>query len=320
MQVANVSINYFQPLNNINFKKFNQLSFLGANKTYLLAFDLDGTFLEGIKDGKDEFLKLAAQKNHKLAYVSGRLSSELDTIRKEYGIPMPDYYLSSNGQHIYTVENGKLIPDETWHSKMVNTGFTRPVVKKVMQNFIDNNKIDSKPPLFQFDHRKTEFNLEFFVNHKTKKTIVQKVSNHLKQNGIKARVIIDYVPPANVAKSLPKLPKHLQDNIKPMLDPKGGGYVMILTAANKADSVLYLADKLNIDKNHVITAGNAGNDRSLAGKGFWFIVVGNAEKILKKYIDKLAPELQQKVFKATKDGIAGIIEGLTNIYSIVGFR
>jgi HAD superfamily hydrolase (TIGR01484 family) len=313
-----VDVRLEKPLQRPVFRR--SIPFSGVPKnSYIFAFDLDGTFLQGNKKELENFAKLASSQNHVLVYVSGRQTAELDAIIEDYArqgmkIPRPDYYISSNGQYLYKNENGKLLADETWHSQISATDYNRDRVKSVMNDFIKQNQVNQKPAMLQFDYRPSEFNTEYLVDANIVKGLREKLSHHLTQNGIQARVIMDYVPPEDIQKSLPQLPEALQQKVRPLLDHKGGIYVTIICAANKSDAVEYLRNKLNVDKNHVVAAGNAGNDISLATSGYWFIMVQNAQKILKDVVETLNPA---HIIQATKEGLAGINEGLAKIFSSV---
>ncbi|MEW5818574.1 MAG: HAD family hydrolase [Cyanobacteriota bacterium] len=283
---------------------------------YLLAFDLDGTFLHCNKNDIVKFVELSKNQNCKLIFVSGRLANELDSIKAEFKqkgitIPTPDYFVSNNGQFIFENFNGKLLPSEEWNNLIASTGFNRDKIKSFMEGFIQNNTIESKPALLQFNHRPSEFNIEYLIDSKME-NIEAKLKNHFKNSDIKCKFIFDYVTPEDVNKGLSKLPSKVKDIIKPMLDKDGGIYALHITAVNKADSVEFIRNKLKIDKNHVITAGNGGNDFSMAAQGYWFILVSNAQNILKDLIQSIS---QNKVIKATKAGLSGINEAIEKIFN-----
>lgn len=322
LSIANVGFANIKPLKSITFKGLETTS-TKTNTKYLLAFDLDGTFLECNKKDIETFNQLSKQRNVKLAYISGRLGNELQTIREDYAkkgidIPLPDYFASSNGQYIYENINNKMVISEEWNDLITNTGFDRAKIKDVMANFIEENPINSNPGMIQHDYRPSQFNIEYLISDKIRPIIDKKLSTYLKDNNINGKIILDYVPPETMAENFKKLPEAFVNKLKPMLDKRGGLYAMHISAANKADAVEFIRNKINIDKNHVVTAGNSANDISMALKGYWFIAVNNAEKILKNLINKLAPAMKKNIIQATKDGTAGINEALEKIFAKVG--
>ena len=324
VQVTGLNFYNLTAAKSITFKGLDK-PFFKQDQTYLLAFDLDGTFLECDKKSIEKFMEISSHKNVKLAYVTGRVIGELETIRNKYAlkginIPLPDYFFASNGLYMYEKKNGKMssIPSEQWHNIISNTGFEKKKVKLAMNCFIEKNKINNKQMFLQFDYRPTQFNVEYLVSDKVLKNLEPRIMKHLKANGIESKFFYDYVPPADVKATLPLFPEDVQNKIKPLLDKDGGIMTFYLTAANKADAVEYLRNKLSVDKNHVVTAGNAGNDISMASKGYWFIMVHNAQKILKDFVKSLPPDIKDKIIQATKDGTAGINEALEKIFSKVG--
>lgn len=320
--IGNLNLFVLKPAQCINFKGLTRES-TAEKSTYLLAFDLDGTFLECDKKSIEKFMDLSKQRNCKLAYVSGRVLSELDSIREKFAqkgieIPVPDFFISNNGQYLYENINGKMFPSEEWNDILVNTGFDRDQIIAKMEKLVDQTSVNSKPSLMQFDYRKCDLNIEYLVGSNLVPNIKKVVGDFLKESNIKARVIYDYVPSEDIKATLPMFAPEIQERIKPLLDKNGGLLTFYLSAANKADSVEFLRTKLKLDKNHVITAGNAGNDISLATSGFWFVLVRNAQEILKEIINTLSSDIKEKIIQASKNGTAGINEALEQIFSRVG--
>ncbi|MEW5818576.1 MAG: HAD-IIB family hydrolase [Cyanobacteriota bacterium] len=320
LQIAHTNIFKINPINIISFNGIEK-KLSNTNNTYILAFDLDGTFLECNKKDIEKFINLSTQKNHKLIYVSGRLGKELSTIREDYAqkginIPLPDYFIANNGQFIYEKHGDKMsaIPLEEWNNIISKTNFNRTTVKQVIEDFINTNSKNSKPVMVQFDHKPSEFNVEYLVDYRIKKGLTNKLTQELKKHNIDVKVIFDYVPPAAVKNGLSKLPD-FKEKLQHMVDKDGGILALNIAAVNKADAVEFIRNKLNIEMNRVVTAGNGANDLSLAAKGYWFILVNNAQKILRELIKNLS---QDKIIQATKDGAAGINEALEKIFAKVG--
>jgi HAD superfamily hydrolase (TIGR01484 family) len=284
---------------------------------YLFAFDLDGTFLNGTSKDFEEFANIAKQKNYKLAYVTGRSSDYLDKIKESFAakgidLPLPDYFIATNGLFLYEKVGNKMCISEEWNNHLASNGYEKNKVKKVLNTFIDQNKIDGKSMMVQFDHKPLPFNTEYYVSHKIIDQLPAKIQNHLSDNGIPARVIAFPFPQKLIDKYIPD---NIQNQLEPLRNNKGEGiYKVTISAADKSDTVEFLRQKLNIDKQHVVTAGDDGNDISLADKGFWFIAVHNAKNILLNSLDKLSKELKEKTIKATQDGLSGINECLNRIF------
>ncbi|MEW5820511.1 MAG: HAD family hydrolase [Cyanobacteriota bacterium] len=319
-----INVSTVKPFSRVSFKNIEN-NVNNSKSSYLLAFDLDGTFLECNKQDIEKFIQLSQLRNCKLAYVSGRVLSELDKIRNDYAkkginIPMPDYFITSSGQYLYENKNGKMSVSQEWYDILSKGGFNRSEIKSKMETLIEKTKLGNQPQLMQFDYRECNFNLEYLVGAKIKHNFKNTLNKFLKDNNINVRIIYDYVPPEDIKRTLPMFPEFIQNQIKPLLDKDGGLLTFYLAAANKADAVDFLRTKLKLDSNHVVTAGNAGNDISLAQSGFWFIVVNNAQKILKNLIKDLPEKLKEKIIQAKNDGAAGINEALEQIFSKVGLN
>ena len=318
LPTTNINYSSFAPAKLLTFKGMTQ-PFIDKGATYLLAFDLDGTFLECNKKDIENFLRLAKQRNCKLAYVSARNVSELKKIQEDFArkgiyIPKPNYFAANNGQFLYENIGGKMVISEDYYGVISATKFNRDHIKTAIADFIRDNQIQSKHAMLQFDHRPSEFNIEYLIHDKIRNNLPQKLTKHLQKYGIEAKFILDFVPAKAVEKGIAKLPNFDKD-IKHMLTKDGSLYALNVAAVNKADSVEFLRNKLKVDMNHVVTAGNGANDLSMAAKGYWFILVNNAQKILKDLIKNLS---QDKIIQATKNGTAGINEALEKIFATVG--
>ncbi len=72
---------------------------------------------------------------------------------------------------------------------------------------------------------------------------------------------------------------------------------------NKGAAAAFLADRWRFERQHVIVAGDSGNDREMFCQGFRGIVVGNAQPELKSLDDP-------GVYQATGHYATGVVEGL----------
>lgn len=308
-----------------NFEKVNKplfsssLSFKGdtfTNNRYLLAFDLDGTFLQTDKKAMKDFLDLVKNKDHKLVFVTSRQPQELSEIKQEFAkegidLPLPDYFISNDGQFIYEVkhDNGKIemIPDKQWESVVAK--FDINLTKEAIHQYTKEISTGAQLPVKEIDYKTSNFNVWYLYDHKLKDSLPGQLEKLLKEKNIQGRIIEDYVEPCYMKK------KRNFNDYKHMVDPESGCYAFAVSAVNKADAVKYIQDKLKIKPDNVVAAGNGGNDISLTNSGFMFIAVNNAKALLKEYISKLSTDLKKRVILATQEGLAGINEGLTKIFN-----
>lgn len=286
-----------------------------SNK-YLLAFDLDGTFLHNDKNAIDSFKSIVRNKDHKLTFVTSRSIDELSQLKEEYAkkgidLPTPDYFISNDGQYIYKVNetsNGiEMILDKEWDAKV--SQFSMDEAKEVVNDLIEKTKKGNRPSIKFIDFKTTNFNAWYLFDHEFKDTLSKDLTAMLKDKSVAGYVIDDYVEPPYMKK------KPNFEDFKPFLDKNGGCYAFCISASNKADAVKHLQQKLNIKTDHVITAGDGGNDISLTESGFFFIIVNNAKEILKDHVQNLSALLKDHILKVKEEGLAGINEGLTKIFS-----
>lgn len=287
-----------------------------SNK-YLLAFDLDGTFLHNDKKAVDSFKSIVKNKDHQLTFVTSRSVDELSQLKEEYAkkgidLPTPDFFISNDGQYIYKLNETnrgiEMILDKEWGAKV--SKFAMDEVKEVLNELVEKTKKGTQPSIKFIDFKTSNFNAWYLYDHQLKDTLTKDLTAMLKDKSVEGYVIDDYVEPQYMKK------KPDFEEFKPFLDKNGGCYAFCISASNKADAVKHLQQKLNIKTDHVITAGDGGNDISLTESGFFFIVVNNAKAILKDHVQSLSSLFKEHILKVKDEGLAGINEGLAKIFSL----
>ena len=329
------------PKTYINFNKTQLMTFgslknhnndSNTEKPYLLAFDLNGTFAEGCKEDIAKFNKIKNQHNCKLAYVTGNNKESYAALiesleKKGLNLPIPDYLVTCNGQFIYENIDGKFALNQKWHAKQQKTNYNRSQVFDTVQKLVSKEippsipKIKTKPELqvenykensqaVQVDYNNSIFNMEFLVSPKIKDKLARQTISELKKQGINSKVVNDYLPKEIIDKTTDNVKKLLSS----IIDKKGGIYVLNFVAADKADAVNFIKEETKIEKDHIITAGNAFNDTSLAKSGFWFIMVNNADKSFKKFVTNLINKGLNTIKNVNNNGASGVNEGLDQIF------
>lgn len=305
-----------------------------TNSRYMFAFDLDGTLAEGDKNDIKKVIKSTKDQNGILVYATGRgldKFMELKLYLKEKGIhlPLPDYLVSNNGQFIHKNIKGKLVLDKVWEKSLNTKSFDRnkviDIVRKLGQtdkyrfsddylkekltNFEEYKKRDphfynSKLSYYEF-HPSTH-NVEFLTTPDLPK-LDEDIQSYLSQENINAKVIHYYFPKYKIDKcnddiQTKSIPLRVDDSISQ--------HAILICPANKGDALEYLRKNLNLEKDHVIASGDEGNDISMATRGYQFILLKNADKLLRTAIT-----LKDKVIEASSAGAKGIAEGLNKIFS-----
>jgi hydroxymethylpyrimidine pyrophosphatase-like HAD family hydrolase len=91
------------------------------------------------------------------------------------------------------------------------------------------------------------------------------------------------------------------------------GLLDVLPAEIAKDyAVRYLHDRSGVDEEHLVYAGDSGNDRAAMLTGYRVIVVGNADEELKKDlgIESVAQGIAERIYFAEHPYARGVLEGL----------
>ncbi len=103
-------------------------------------------------------------------------------------------------------------------------------------------------------------------------------------------------------------------NLIASFDPVSGrGLLDVLPSGIAKDyAVRYLQDHAGIEEDHVVYAGDSGNDRAAMLAGHRAIVVGNADATLKGdlAVESAARGISQRIYFAEHPYAAGVLEGL----------
>ena len=315
----------------------------------LFVFDLDGTLAEGSNDNIEEILKLKNEKQAILTYATGQTLKEFTEFQKKniengINIPTPKYLIANNGQFIYENIDGKLVEDTNWTQELtIKTGFNRDEVGNIIkalaqkpENRFDDATLDKLCKQDDFQKRKeidgafwnskisyyewnpSPFMLEYFVSSDVNMEKLQKTTEDiLKPQGKSAKFVLNKYP----KKVMDKCPENILLKARPFREDQDGAMaVFFVCAADKADGVEYVKNKLKIPNSEILMAGNDSNDISLANltkKGSFFICVSNATDKLKEVILKLKSHTENKfpdnLINVKKPGASGIIEGIHTI-------
>ena len=315
----------------------------------LFVFDLDGTFIEGSNEDIKEILMLQKEKQAILTYATGQTLTDFAECQKKLKgkgviLPTPKYLISNNGQFVYENINGKLVQDMNWtHELEMKTNFNRDEIGKTIKSigqkpeykfdentfkklkrrpdFQERKKIDRdfwNSKISYYEWRASPYMLEYIVSPNTDLDKLQKtIEDNLKSQGRNVKFISNKFDKTIVN----ECPKNILLKCRPFReDSEGAVTALFVCAADKADGVEYVKNKLKIPDSEILKAGNDTNDISLAEStksGSFFICVSNAAEKLKEYVIKLKNnaenEFPDNLINVKKPGASGIIEGINTI-------
>lgn len=231
-----------------------------------LISDIDGT-LTGNSFGLKKFNDYMKKFREQffLIYATGRNYNDYNTILKQEGIILPDAIIINAGADIYIKKSGIYILEYKWH-EIIDNNWDEEKIKQLLLN-VDGIKLQE----YIYKYKISYYIDEFKINE-----IESNVFKIFKDNNIKAKVIFS-----------------------------SGIYLDILPEnCDKAKAAIYIINKLNLQKDLAIVAGDSENDMDLFLNFSNGIIVANANENLKnKFADG-----NFYISKAT--GAEGVLEGL----------
>lgn len=240
----------------------------------LLISDLDDTFL-GDREGLRRFSEFFPTVKAQLAivYASGRFFESVREDVKNTPLPEPLAVIGGVGSEIRSFPEGEL--DQVWVER-ISENWSATKVREVMSN---ETELELQPEKHQSD-----FKVSYFSRHATREQL-ERLKSKLFDAGIHSSVIY------SSDRDVDFLPEGL----------------------NKGTAAAFVARKLGFDQDHVIVAGNSGNDAKLFEHDFYGIIVSNAHEVLKRYaalpLVYLSPDARAD---GVRDGLQHWIGKLTN--------
>jgi sucrose-phosphate synthase len=231
----------------------------------LILADIDNT-LTGDDEAMHEFFKVIAEVplNVGFGIATGRRFEEVVRILKEMDAPHPEVLITSVGTEIYYGKNFTM--DRSWQ-KHIGFGWAPDRVREVLE---------SVPGLArQPDHEQSAYKVSYQVDSSLAPK-VSRIKRMLRENGVQAKVVMSH---------------------NMFLD-------VIPTRAGSGVSVRHVAYKWNFPLEHILAAGDSGNDEGMLSVNALGVVVGNYSPELEK-LRKLP-----RVYFAQGRHAAGILEGI----------
>ncbi len=232
-----------------------------------LVTDMDGTFI-GDDEAMFELWQQLQRQGILLGFSTGRhLASIEDFYQEKQARSRADFCICMVGTDVYFKNDGEYELDTAWH-EIIRRQWNKSAVESILSRVVNAHKQD--------DQWQSEFKSSYYLEN-------------------------------NVESSLNQIQQELHDaHIDAKVVYSAGRFLDILPArSGKGEAVRYVADKLGLSPDQVVTSGDTGNDIDMMREelGFRCIIVGNAAEELKS--------LQaEHIYHAEANYAGGIQEGL----------
>jgi sucrose-6-phosphatase len=252
----------------------------------LLAADLDGTLVpaawsdERAREMKS-FRRVIAQRDLRLAYITGRHLQRAVAVMEACDLPRPDFVACEAGTALYVPEDGGYRPVMEYRERMA-------VALRVPADAVRGALAPVPDLALQDADEQGDFKASFMAPWPLDGTLVSEVYRRLADVGARASVITS----------------RARD---------GSALVDVLPAATGTDrAVRYMATRLGVHAQRVVFAGDSGNDRDALLSGAWGIVVANAHPDFVEEVRREARRwgLEERIHFASLPYVAGVVEGL----------
>jgi sucrose-phosphate synthase len=239
-----------------------------AKADLLLITDLDGTIIEGNEDdGLADLEKWVSENKVNVVFgvASGRNRDLTDQAFSKFNLPRPDILICSAGSEIFYTD--KFIPDNGWESH-IDYQWKREELRRALEKF---------PGIrLQESSAQWRFKLSYYVNDGFSEDDLANLHKFLDERKLRAKVLVT-------------------ENM--FLD-------FLPFRASKGSAVRYLAYKWKINPEHIITAGNSGNDIDMLKGKNKGIVVSNYSAELEEL------KKSKSIYFARQPLAKGVLEGI----------
>lgn len=231
----------------------------------LIIADIDNT-LTGDDGAMQDFFKLiaAAEENIGFGIATGRRYEDVLQLIEEHGIPRPEVLIAAVGTEIYYGKN--LTPDKSWQ-KQIDFRWEPERVREILNGM--DGLFEQKT--CEQSAYKVSYEIDF-----NRSPSLKRIRATLRENGIRARIILSH---------------------NMFLD-------VIPSRAGAGLAIRQIAFKWGFPLEHILVAGDSGNDEAMLSGNTLGVVVGNYSRELEKL--RKSP----RVYFAGAHHAAGIIEGI----------
>lgn len=264
--------------------------------TWLLAADMDGTVipLEDTPVRRREvadFREVVEGAGHlELAYVTGRdLELALEGIRA-FHLPRPAFLACDVGTSVYRRDGDAYVPDPTYVQAMQTAmgGVDADDLRRALPE-VEGLRL-------QHPSRQGRFKVSLtFPGERAPEPFLAVVEERVHQLGARVTLVVS------------------RDGIT------GEGLLDILPAGVAKDhAVRYLHDHTGVAEEHLVYAGDSGNDRAAMLAGYRVVVVANAPDELKASLrdEGRLLKIDDLLYFARRPYAAGVMEGLAHFGAI----
>lgn len=255
----------------------------------VLASDLDGTLLplaDNIVNRAD--LKTLADelqaRGIKLAFATGRHFNSVQSVITEEELPVPNWIICDVGTSIYYRRDAaafEISQDFVQHLADITAGLTTAELHQLLEGIADLER--------QEDAKQTRFKLSYYAHRDSLPDCVAQIQSIILQRSIPYGVIAS-------------------------VDPfTGDGLVDLLPrGSSKAYALKWWAQAVGMEQEHVLYAGDSGNDSAAFAAGFRSIIVNNAASDVLDEAQRAhaAAGWSGRIFAASTPATSGVLEGL----------
>lgn len=231
----------------------------------LIIADIDNT-LTGNDDAMRDFFRLISEAEDHIGFgiATGRRYEDVMQLMDDYEIPHPEVLITSVGTEIYYGKNYTL--DTSWR-KHINFRWEPAKIRAVLDQ-VEGLYIQDENEQSQF---KVSYKVDFKVAPK-----ISAIKRLLREHDIRVKCIV---------------------SLGMFLD-------IIPSRAGSGISIRHMAYKWGFPLEHILVAGDSGNDEQMLAGNTLGVVVGNYSKELEKL------RKYPRVYFADQHHAAGIIEGI----------
>ena len=231
----------------------------------LIIADIDNT-LTGDDDAMHDFFRLIGEAEDHIGFgiATGRRYEEVMELMVEYEIPHPEVLITSVGTEIYYGKNYTL--DTSWR-KHIDFRWNPEQIRRVLE------QVDGL--YLQEEHEQSTYKISYQVDFAIAPKLAA-IKRILRENGVRAKCILSL-----------------------------GMFIDIIPSrAGSGISIRHMAYKWGFPLEHILIAGDSGNDEEMLAGNTLGVVVGNYSSELEKL------RKYPRVYFAEKSHAAGIIEGI----------